>query len=72
MISAIPSPDQSVWFIGPFPLRAYALFIVIGIFVAIRLGQKRWVSRGGDADDIINIAMFVVPIGILGGRFYHV
>lgn len=72
MISAIPSPDQSVWFIGPFPLRAYALFIVIGIFVAIRWGQKRWVSRGGDAEDIINVAMFVVPIGIIGGRFYHV
>ena len=72
MLSFIPSPDQSVWFIGPFPLRAYALFIVVGIFVAIRWGQKRWVARGGDAEDIINVAMYAVPSGIIGGRLYHV
>lgn len=72
MISFIPSPDQSVWFIGPFPLRAYAVFIVIGIFVAIKWGQKRWVARGGDGEDIINVAMYAVPAGIIGGRLYHV
>ncbi len=72
MISFIPSPDQSVWFIGPFPLRAYALFIVIGIFVAIKWGQKRWMAQGGEAEDIINVAMFAVPAGIIGGRLYHV
>lgn len=72
MLSFIPSPDQSVWFIGPFPLRAYALFIVIGIFVAIRWGQHSWVARGGDAEDIINVAMYAVPSGIIGGRLYHV
>ncbi|MEN9923790.1 MAG: Phosphatidylglycerol--prolipoprotein diacylglyceryl transferase, partial [Actinomycetota bacterium] len=72
MLASIPSPEQSVWFIGPFPLRAYAVCIVIGIFVAIKWGQKRWVARGGSADDIINVAMFGVPSGIVGGRLYHV
>lgn len=72
MLSFIPSPDQSVWYIGPFPLRAYAIFIVIGIFVAIRWGQKRWAARGGENDDIVNVAMYAVPSGIIGGRLYHV
>ena len=31
----IPSPPQGVWEIGPFPLRAYALWIILGIVIAL-------------------------------------
>lgn len=31
---SIPSPSQSVWHLGPFPLRAYALCMLTGIFLA--------------------------------------
>jgi prolipoprotein diacylglyceryl transferase len=34
--------------------------------------QKRWVARGGLADDVVGVAMWAVPFGILGGRLYHV
>ena len=46
--TSIPSPDQSVWHLGPLPLRAYALCILVGIFVAMWVGDRRWVARGGD------------------------
>ena len=31
VLAYIPSPSQGVWHLGPMPLRAYALFIVVGI-----------------------------------------
>ena len=68
----IPSPSQSVWQLGPVPLRAYAFFILLGIFVAVWLGNKRWIARGGLDGQVADIAMWAVPFGIIGGRIYHV
>lgn len=70
--AAIPSPDQEVWYIGPFPLRAYALAIIAGIVVAIWLGDRRWVARGGTPGTVADIALWAVPFGIVGARIYHV
>jgi len=70
--AAIPSPSQAVWHLGPFPLRAYAIAILIGIFVAVWLTAKRMVARGGSADHVYDISMWAVPFGIVGGRIYHV
>lgn len=70
--AAIPSPSQHTWYLGPFPLRAYALAILAGIAVALWLTRRRWVERGGEADDVLEIAFWAVPFGIVGGRIYHV
>lgn len=72
LVAAIPSPSQNVWNLGPFPVRAYALAILAGIFVAVWLTSKRWIERGGNADQVINITFWAVPFGIVGGRLYHV
>ena len=72
LVAAIPSPSEHTWHIGPFPLRAYALAILAGIAVAVWLTRKRWVERGGDPDDVLEIAFWAVPFGIVGGRLYHV
>jgi prolipoprotein diacylglyceryl transferase len=69
---SIPSPSTGVLYLGPLPLRAYSLFIIIGIFVAIWLGNKRWVARGGKVGQVSDVALFAVPFGIIGGRIYHV
>lgn len=68
----IPSPAQGVWMLGPVPIRAYALCIIIGILVAVRWGSSRWVARGGSREQIWDLAMWAVPAGIIGGRIYHV
>jgi prolipoprotein diacylglyceryl transferase len=70
--ASIPSPEQSVWHIGPFPVRAYALCIVAGIALAIWMGEKRWQARGGRPGVIMDISAWMVPFGIIGGRIYHV
>jgi prolipoprotein diacylglyceryl transferase len=71
-LASFPSPSDGVWNLGPLPLRAYALFIIAGIFLAIWLGERRWVARGGRPGDVTEIATWMVPFGIVGGRIYHV
>lgn len=72
VLQSIPSPSQGVWHLGVFPIRAYALCIIAGIFAAIWLGQRRWSARGGKPGEIADLALWIVPIGIIGGRLYHV
>ncbi|MGY2064032.1 prolipoprotein diacylglyceryl transferase [Blastococcus sp. SYSU DS0619] len=72
VLAAIPSPTQGVWELGPLPIRAYALCIVAGIVAAVVITQKRWVARGGAAEDVLDVAVWAVPFGIVGGRLYHV
>jgi len=69
---SIPSPSHGVLQLGPVPLRGYALMIIAGIAVAIWLGDKRWVARGGKPGQVSEVAMWAVPFGVLGGRIYHV
>lgn len=68
----IPSPSQGVWYLGPIPLRAYALAILFGIFLACLWASRRYKARGGDPELIVDLAIWVVPIGIIGARIYHV
>jgi prolipoprotein diacylglyceryl transferase len=72
VLAAIPSPTQGVWELGPLPLRAYALCIVAGIVAAVWLTEKRWIARGGAPGEVLDIAVWAVPFGIIGGRLYHV
>lgn len=72
LLAYIPSPPQGVWYIGPVALRAYALCIIAGIIVAIVWGDRRWVARGGEKGTVLDIAVWAVPFGLIGGRLYHV
>jgi prolipoprotein diacylglyceryl transferase len=67
----IPSPPRGVWHLGPLPIRAYALFIIVGIVVALVISDRRWARRGGERGVVYDIALWVVPFGLIGGRLYH-
>ncbi|HEY3714111.1 MAG TPA: prolipoprotein diacylglyceryl transferase [Jatrophihabitantaceae bacterium] len=71
-MASIPSPTRAVWHLGPIPVRAYALCIVVGIFVALAVASRRWRARGGKSDDIWDVAGWAIVFGIIGGRLYHV
>jgi prolipoprotein diacylglyceryl transferase len=68
----IPSPAHGVWYLGPLPLRGYALCIIAGILAAIWIGERRWVLRGGLKGEVSDLALWAVPFGVVGGRIYHV
>ncbi|CRK58795.1 Prolipoprotein diacylglyceryl transferase [Alloactinosynnema sp. L-07] len=75
-LANIPSPDRGVWQLDlgfvTLPLRAYALCIIAGIIVAIWWGEKRLIARGGTPGTVIDVAVWAVPFGLVGGRLYHV
>ena len=68
----IPSPSEGVWHLGPFPLRAYALGIIVGALLAIWIGERRFVARGGRSGLVGDVAIWAIPFGIVGARIYHV
>ena len=68
----IPSPSQSTLELGPLTIHFYALCIIVGIALAIFIGNKRFVARGGQTGLVGDIAIYAVPAGIIGGRLYHV
>ncbi|MDX5318446.1 MAG: prolipoprotein diacylglyceryl transferase [Actinomycetes bacterium] len=69
---SIPSPSVSEWALGPFPVRAYALAILAGIAVATVILQKRYARKGGPEERVLDLVLWMVPFGIVGGRIYHV
>ncbi len=71
-IASIPSPESGVWYLGPLPLRAYALGIIIGALLAIWIGEKRFTARGGRSGLIGDVAIWAIPFGVVGARIYHV
>ena len=60
MLTYIPSPETGVWELGPVPIRAYAMFIVLGIIVAVVLGNRRYVARGGQPFGRFHLESLVV------------
>lgn len=71
-LAAIPSPETAVWWLGPVPLRAYALCIMLGIVAAVVITHYRLKARGGTGEEIFDIAVWAIVLGIIGGRLYHV
>ncbi|MGB3893221.1 MAG: prolipoprotein diacylglyceryl transferase [Mycolicibacter sinensis] len=70
-LTYFPSPARGVWHLGPVPIRAYALCIIVGIVAALLIGDRRWRARGGEPGVIYDIALWAVPFGLIGGRLYH-
>ena len=72
ILASIPSPSSGVIHLGPLPIRAYALCIIAGIVVAVVVGDRRLVARGGPKGAMGEIATWAVPFGLIGARLYHV
>lgn len=70
--SFIPTPTVSQISVGPLTIHAYALCIIAGIVVAIKLGDTRFRRAGGAPGVVSDIALWAVPAGVVGGRIYHV
>ncbi|MDR3202468.1 MAG: prolipoprotein diacylglyceryl transferase, partial [Bifidobacteriaceae bacterium] len=68
----IPSPTHGVWHLGPLPIRAYALAIIVGIVAAWWIAARRYTARGGPENAMLDVTYWAVPFGIVGGRLYHV
>src|SRR5918999_3426650 len=69
----LPSPPSPVIFeVGPFALRYYGLCIAIGVAVATWLTARELARKGYDGALALDALFFVVPLGLIGARVYHV
>jgi prolipoprotein diacylglyceryl transferase len=55
-----------------FRIHAYAICILLGIVACVVLTNHRLRSRGVESWIIVDIAIWAVPAGIIGGRLFHV
>jgi prolipoprotein diacylglyceryl transferase len=69
-LAFIPSPTVSGFHIGPLEVHFYALGYLAGITLAVLIARRRWRAAGGDPDLVSEVALWVVPAGIIGGRIY--
>lgn len=68
----IPSPDVSYIDLGMFRVHFYALFILTGIAIATWIADRKLSKRGAVKGTMLDVALWAVPFGIIGGRFFHV
>lgn len=75
---SIPSPDYA-WqvleiqiFNWTLNIHMYALCILAGIVLAVIITGRRLTKRGAEPGVVLDIALWAVPLGIIGARLYHV
>lgn len=70
---SIPTPTISAVAIGPLTIHFYAICIIVGVAVAIALGNRRFLRSFPSAHGVISdVAIYAIPAGVIGGRLYHV
>jgi prolipoprotein diacylglyceryl transferase len=71
---SIPSPPPSwaQFHLGPLTIHSYALCILVGIAAAVIIASRRLTARGAEKGVVVDIAIWIIPLGIIGARFYHV
>ena len=73
VLASIPSPSSPVIVnFGPFHLRWYGLLLALGVVLACWLAAREFRRRGISDDLVLGIAVWVVPLGLVGARLYHV
>lgn len=85
--SSIPSPNEQwaalhigqwlnsiglSWVSSSLSIRSYAICILIGIVAATILTNRRLKDRGVEPGLVLDIALWAVPLGIVGARIFHV
>jgi prolipoprotein diacylglyceryl transferase len=73
ILFSLPSPPSPIIFeVGPIALSYHGLLIALGIAVGTWLTGVELARRGYDGALALGSLFFVVPLGVVGGRLYHV
>lgn len=65
--------DRQTFFqLGFISIQYYALFIMMGVFVAYMIGQYNFKKHGYDKEILSDFVFYLLPIGILGARLWYV
>jgi prolipoprotein diacylglyceryl transferase len=69
---SIPSPPVSYFMVGPLTVHYYALCILGGIIIAAVITARRISRVGIPRGTVLDVSVWAVVVGIIGGRLYHV
>lgn len=64
--------DRVAFSFGPFTVYWYGIIIGVAMLLAISLASKEGKKRGFEEDTLIDMALWAIPIGLIGARIYYV
>ena len=64
--------DPIIFTIGGISLRWYGVIVMIGVIVGSLIAEREIKRRGGNGDQVWDVLVWVLPIGILGARLWFV
>jgi phosphatidylglycerol:prolipoprotein diacylglycerol transferase len=64
--------DSEAFAVGDFSIAWYALIICFGMIFAVSYVIFRTKGIGINSEHILDFALFVIPIGVIGARLYYV
>ena len=65
-------PDPIAFQIFGIDIRWYGILIACGMLLAVLLSCRRAHTHGITEDDVLDIAIWMLPIGVVGARVYYV
>ena len=65
-------PDPIAFQIFGVDIRWYGILIAFGMLLAVFIACKRAHTHGITEDDVLDIAIWMLPIGVIGARIYYV
>jgi phosphatidylglycerol:prolipoprotein diacylglycerol transferase len=63
---------EFAFYLGPVPLSPYGILIAIGVIATLFIATIEAKRRGEAQRHVLNAALLVIPLGIIGARMYHV
>lgn len=58
--------------LGPITVAWYGIMIMSGVIAAVALSFIEARRRGENTEHVVNLALVMLPLGIIGARLYHV
>ena len=58
--------------IGPLTIHIYGIMLALGALAAVAVAYIEARHRGEDTEHLFNMALIVIPLGVIGARAYHV
>ena len=65
-------PDPIAFTIAGIEIRWYGILIAAGMLLAVYISSRRAPTHGITDEDVLDIALWMLPIGVIGARVYYV
>lgn len=63
---------EVAFYLGPFAIHWYGILITLGVMATLLVASIEAKRRGESREHVLNAALLVIPLGIIGARLYHV